>query len=129
MPAKKKQSPSNLPAYKELLAQVKERVRTAQYEALKVVNTELVTLYWDIGKNIATKQMDSEHGASIAEALAADLRREFPGISGFSRRNVFYMREFYLLYALDERVQPLVAQIAWSHNRVIKITKLMEGLE
>lgn len=107
------------PDYTRLLAEVKERVRSAQYAALKAVNTELVGLYWDIGRMIVERQRDAEHGAAIAEQLSHDLRAEFPGISGFSRRNVFYMREFYLLYRDDQRVQPLVAQIGWTHNLVI----------
>jgi predicted nuclease of restriction endonuclease-like (RecB) superfamily len=108
-----------LPDYNRFLAEIKERVRSAQYNALKVVNTELVSLYWDIGRMIVERQTDSTHGAAIAELLAADLRAEFPGIAGFSRRNVFYMREFYLCYRADERVQPLVAQIGWSHNLAV----------
>ena len=113
-----KKSPAD-PDYAHLLAEVKERVRSAQYAALKAVNTELVGLYWDIGKMIAERQRDAEQGSAIAEQLSNDLRAEFPGIGGFSRRNVFYMREFYLLYRDDERVQPLVAQIGWTHNLVI----------
>ena len=105
--------------YPRLLSEIKDRIRTAQYEALKAVNKELVGLYWDIGRMIVERQADTDHGASIAEQLGADLRAEFPGITGFSRRNVFYMREFYLLYRDDERVQPLVAQIGWSHNLAI----------
>ena len=105
--------------YAVLLAEVKERIHSAQYEALKVVNKELVVLYWDIGKMIVGRQTDAEHGAAIAEQLAADLRQEFPGVSGYSRRNVFYMREFYLAYYDLPKVQPLVAQIGWSHNLII----------
>ena len=105
--------------YVRLLAEVKERVLSAQYEALKAVNTELVGLYWDIGRMIVERQTDAEHGSAIVEQLSNDLRAEFPGISGFSRRNVFYMREFYLIYRDDTRVQPLVAQIGWTHNLVI----------
>lgn len=105
--------------YAQLLAAVKQRVSSAQYAALKAVNTELVGLYWDIGRMIVERQADAEHGSAIAERLSGDLRAEFPGISGFSRRNVFYMREFYLLYRDDERVQPLVAQIGWTHNLII----------
>jgi len=107
------------PDYAHLLAEVKERIRFAQYEALKAVNKELVGLYWDIGRMIVERQRDAEHGTAITEQLSNDLRTEFPGISGFSRRNVFYMREFYLLYRDDKRVQPLVAQIGWTHNLVI----------
>ncbi|RZB36133.1 MAG: hypothetical protein SRB2_02484 [Desulfobacteraceae bacterium Eth-SRB2] len=105
--------------YAALLIQVKERVRSAQYEALKAVNKELVGLYWDIGCLIVERQVDSEHGSAIAERLATDLQREFPGTSGFSRRNIFYMREFHLAYRDLPKVQPLVAQIGWSHNLVI----------
>ncbi|WP_027191925.1 PDDEXK nuclease domain-containing protein [Fundidesulfovibrio putealis] len=107
------------PDYTHLLIEVKERVRSAQYAALKAVNTELVGLYWDIGRMIVERQRNAEHGTAIAEQLSNDLRTEFPGVSGFSRRNVFYMREFYLLYRDDKRVQPLVAQIGWTHNLVI----------
>ncbi len=105
--------------YPRLLTEIKERIRSAQYEALKAVNKELVGLYWDIGRMIAERQADAKHGSAIAEQLSKDLRAEFPGVSGFSRRNIFYMREFYLLYRNDERVQPLVAHIGWTHNLVI----------
>lgn len=107
------------PGYAHLFSEVKDRIRSAQYAALKAVNTELVGLYWDIGRMIVERQTDAEHGTAIAEQLSNDLQAEFPGIRGFSRRNVFYMREFYLLYCDDTRVQPLVAQIGWTHNLVI----------
>jgi predicted nuclease of restriction endonuclease-like (RecB) superfamily len=105
--------------YIELLAKVKERVRSAQYAALRAVNKELVGLYWDIGRMIAERQIDARHGAAIAEHLAADLQQAFPGVHGYSRRNVFYMREFYLAYHELPKVQPLVAQIGWTHNLII----------
>lgn len=105
--------------YAALLAEVKERVRSAQYAALKAVNTELVGLYWDIGRLIVSRQVDAAHGTAIAEQLAADLRQEYPGVSGYSRRNVFYMREFYLAYRDRPKVQPLVAQIGWTQNLIV----------
>ncbi|NCC05531.1 MAG: DUF1016 family protein, partial [Proteobacteria bacterium] len=114
--------------YVHLLAEVKTRIRNAQYEALKAVNRELVGLYWDIGRMIVERQTDARHGSAIAERLAEDLRSEFPGISGFSRRNIFYMREFYVLYHNDDRVQPLVAQIGWSHNLAI-LQRCKDALE
>lgn len=80
--------------YARLLVEIKERVRSAQYAALKLVNKELVGLYWDIGKMIIEKQFDADRGSAVVEQLARDLREEFPGVTGFSRRNVFYMREF-----------------------------------
>ncbi len=110
----------NMPSdYAGLLAEVKERVRAARYAALKAVNKELVGLYWDIGRMIAERQANGAYGDAIVEQLAHDIRVEFPGVSGFSRRNVFYMREFYLLYRDLPKVQPLVAQIGWTHNLLI----------
>ncbi|WP_349244718.1 PDDEXK nuclease domain-containing protein [Anaerobaca lacustris] len=114
--------------YGRLLAEIRERVRSAQYEALRVVNKELVALYWDIGRMIVERQKDAVHGAAIAERLAEDLRGEFPGMGGFSRRNIFYMREFYTVYRGNRKVQPLVAQIAWTHNLVI-IQRCKDPLE
>ena len=105
--------------YPVLLSEIKERIRSAQYEALKAVNKELVGLYWDIGQKIVVRQANGGGGKGVVEKLSEDIRAEFPVITGFSRRNVFYMRDFYLLYRHDEKVQPLVAQIGWSHNLAI----------
>ena len=114
--------------YAHLLAEVKERVRSAQYAALKAVNTELVGLYWDIGRMIAERQEKSGWGRSVVENLSADLRREFPGVAGFSVQNLWYMRQFYLEYSGHEKLQPLVGEIAWAHNLVI-MSKCKDSLE
>jgi len=105
--------------YAALLSEVKERVRSAQYEALKAVNKELVTLYWDIGKLIAERQNREGWGKSVVERLANDLQNEFPGVKGFSVQNLWYMRQFYLEYCDNEKLQPLVGEISWSKNLVI----------
>ncbi len=105
--------------YATLLAEVKERIRAAQYEALRAVNKELIALYWDIGRMIVTRQKDESWGRSVVEKLAADLRNDFPGLTGFSARNLWYMRTFYATYSQSERLQPLVAEIGWTHNLII----------
>jgi len=105
--------------YARLLAEVKERVRAAQYAAFRAVNKELVVLYWDIGRMISKRQVTGMHGDAAVEQLASDLRMEFPGVGGFSRRNVFYMREFYIAYRDLPKVQPLVAQIGWTQNLIV----------
>lgn len=118
-----------LPAdYAVLLAEVKERVRSAQYEALKAVNKELVALYWDIGKLIAERQNREGWGKSVVERLANDLQNEFPGVKGFSVQNLWYMRQFYLEYCDNEKLQPLVGEIGWSHNLII-IQRCKDPLE
>ncbi|NEN94985.1 MAG: DUF1016 domain-containing protein [Moorea sp. SIO3I7] len=105
--------------YRQLLVEVKERIRQAQYQSLKAVNKELITLYWDIGRLIVTRQQGETWGKSVVEQLAKDLQAKFPGISGFSVRNIWNMRNLYLTYSQNEKLQPMVAEIAWSHNLVI----------
>ena len=85
-------------------AQLKESLA-----ALRAVNKELVGLYRDIGRLIVERQQDAKYGAAIAERLADDLRNAFPDVGGFSRRNVFYMRESCLLHCDDA---PAVASAA-----------------
>lgn len=106
-------------SYTVLLTEVKSRIRSAQYEALKTVNRELISLCWDIGKMIVKRQKGNTWGRGIVERLAKDLQMEFPGIQGFSVRNIWNMRKFYVSYYRNKKLQPLVAEISWSHNLVI----------
>jgi len=105
--------------YETFLAEIKERIRQSQYDALKAVNKELIKLYWDIGKMIVEKQKKYGWGKSIVENLARDLQKEFPGMRGLSSRNLWYMRDFYLTYKDKPKLQPLVAEISWTHNIII----------
>ena len=114
--------------YNQLLADVKERIRSAQYAALKAVNTELVGLYWDLGRMIVERQNQAAWGTSVVEQLSQDLRREFPGVTGFSVQNLWYMRQFYMEYREHEKLQPLVGEIAWAHNLAI-MSKCKDPLE
>ena len=117
---KRKKDNLNLPKdYAGLLALVKERVRSAQYAALKAVNTELVGLYWDIGRMIVERQDAEGWGKAVVENLAADLRAEFPGVGGFSASNLWRMKGFFEAYQGVEKLAPLVREIGWSHNIVI----------
>jgi predicted nuclease of restriction endonuclease-like (RecB) superfamily len=114
--------------YHDLLAALKERIRGAQYEALRAVNKELLALYWDIGRLIVERQEGQGWGRSVVEQLARDLQAEFPGVSGFSARNIWYMRTLYLDYKDREKLQPLVAEIGWTHNLII-MEKCADDLE
>ena len=107
------------PDYAALLNEIKERVRSSQYEALKAVNKILSSLYWDIGRLIIERQANSPWGKSVVEQLAKDLQIEFPGVRGFSTSNLWRMRQFYQTYAKSEKLAPLVREISWSHNIVI----------
>jgi predicted nuclease of restriction endonuclease-like (RecB) superfamily len=105
--------------YEKLLAEIKERVRLAQYEALRKVNKELIGLYWDIGSKIVQRQKELGWGKSVVEKLAIDLQREFPGMRGFSVQNLWYMRQFYLAYSEHSKLQPLVGEISWTKHLII----------
>jgi predicted nuclease of restriction endonuclease-like (RecB) superfamily len=114
--------------YAALVAEIKSRIRTAQYEALRAVNKELIDLYWNIGKLIAERQQGASWGFSVVEQLSTDIRQEFPAIQGFSARNIWYMRNFHLAYSHSQKLQPLVAEIGWSHNLAI-FEKCKDDLE
>mgnify|MGYP001309314283 FL=1 len=105
--------------YPGLLTEIKERIRSAQYEALKAVNKELVGLYWDIGRMIVERQDVEGWGKAVVEQLAADLRTEFPGVGGFSASNLWRMKAFFEAYTGLEKLAPLVREIGWSHNLAI----------
>ena len=110
--------------YDLFLKDLKERVRRAQLRASLAVNRELVLLYWSIGRDILTRQKEQGWGAKIVERLAADLRREFPEVTGFSPRNLTYMRAFAEAWPDEPFVQQLVAQIPWGHNvRILDYVK------
>ena len=102
--------------YFTFLSDVKNRIKQAQYDALKAVNKELINLYWDIGKMIIEKQKTYNWGKSVVENLANDLQKDFPGIKGFSAQNLWYMRQFYTHYNGNSKLQPLVGEISWTKN-------------
>ncbi|MBI2252422.1 MAG: DUF1016 domain-containing protein [Armatimonadetes bacterium] len=114
--------------YNNFLKEIKQRIRSAQYDALKAVNKELINLYWDIGKMIVKQQKRRGWGKSIVENLALDLQKEFLGMQGFSVRNIWYMRNFFVLYSQSPKLQPMVAEIGWTHN-VIIMEKCKDNLE
>ena len=102
----------------DFIAEIKQKIRSAQYEALKVVNTQLVNLYWEIGKSIAEKQTEG-WGKAIVPELSKELQNEFPGVSGFSTTNLWLMAQFYTEYHSVEFLQPLVGEISWTKHVAI----------
>ncbi len=99
--------------------EIKNKILSSQYEALKKVNKELIDLYWSIGKNIVEKQQQHNWGKSVVKNLSLELQKEFVGIKGFSERNLWNMRTFYIEYKENKKLQTLSAQIGWSHNVLI----------
>lgn len=135
--------------YKEWLNELKARILNSQLKAAASVNSELIRLYWDIGKMIVEKQKLSQWGDKLIDQLAQDLRADFPETGGFSRSNLFYIRQFYLFYNQNDQLveqavrlikngiveQPvrqlrLITQVPWGHNVIIlkKIKDQKEAL-
>lgn len=119
--------------YKKFITSLKTKIRSAQIKGAIAVNKELIKLYWDLGKDIVEKQELEGWGSKVLEKVAKDLQNEFPGVEGFSRSNIFYIRSFYVAYA---KVQQLVGQfealpifsIPWGHN-VLLIQKIKDTNE
>lgn len=105
--------------YANWLADLKQRIQSAQLRATLSVNRELVLLYWQIGHDILERQQAQGWGAKVIDQLAKDLTIAFPDMKGFSRRNLLYMRSFAEKWPGLEFVQQAVAQIPWGHNILI----------
>ena len=101
--------------YEAFLVELKERIRTAQLRAAIAVNRELVLLYWQTGRDILLRQKEHGWGSKVIDRLSADLRRPFPGVEGFSPRNLKYMRAFAEAWPEESIVQEALAQITWYH--------------
>jgi predicted nuclease of restriction endonuclease-like (RecB) superfamily len=105
--------------YERFVEGIKSRIRTAQIKAALAANAELVLHYWEIGREILANQKREGWGAKIIDRLAADLQREFPKLSGYSARNLKYMRAFAEAWPDRAIVQQLAAQIPWGQNCVL----------
>ena len=123
---KKKNEISNIltKEYVKILSNIKKRIQTTQIKAAAAANTELIRLYWSIGKTIVEKQKDHGWGSKFLEQLAKDLQNSFPGVGGFSRANLFRMQAFYRVYQIV--AQPVrqfealpISRIPWGHNVLI----------
>lgn len=122
-------------SYALLLKDIKNQIQTARIKASLSVNQELIKLYWDIGRQIVEKQEEAGRGSGLVEKLAKDLQNSFPGIKGFSRTNLFRIRQFYLLceklipqaggQLAHDHIPLELLTIPWRHN-VALIDKLKD---
>lgn len=106
-------SPDN---YRRFLQSLKDRICSAQVKAALAVNQELILLYWQIGREILDRQQQEGWGTKVIDRLAKDLKRDFPEMTGFSARNLKYMRAFADAYPDGQLVQQVLSQIPWGHN-------------
>ena len=119
MPVPKQEISTTTPdGYPALLAEVKDRVRMAHITAARRVNSELVLMYLRLGQLILDRQIDEGWGTNVLGRLAKDLRAEFPGQRGFSRRNLHYCRQAAKVFA-GAKVQQVAALLPWGHIMVL----------
>ena len=120
--------------YRQGLEDIKRRIQSAQTRAVLAANTELLQLYWDIGRQLAQWQKERDWGTAVVEQMATDLQSAYPGIKGFSRPSLFAMRQFYAFlsprFGQFEFVSQPVRQIPWGHIRtlLVKVKSVDEAL-
>lgn len=105
--------------YQPFLDRIVSKIQSARYEMLKSVSKQTVLLYWEIGRSVSEQMQNAGWGKSIVEQLSKDLQREYPGIRGFSSRNIWRMKTFYEAYKENGKLPPLVAEIGWAQNCLI----------
>ncbi len=103
------------PAFREIVG----LIQSARRRAFQAVNTELIELYWRVGEYISGKLATAAWGEGVVDELARYIALRHPDIKGFTRRNLFRMRQFYETYHADTKVSPLVTQLPWTHNLLI----------
>ena len=94
-------------------------IDAARQRACQAVNTALIELYWQIGEHISRKIAAAEWGDGVVDRLAVHIARTHPGLRGFTRRNLFRMRQFYEAYQPSELVPALLTQMPWTHHLII----------
>lgn len=102
--------------YGDWLADLKGKIRQARLQASLAVNSELIALYWRLGRDILDRQARDGWGGKVVERLATDLRAEFPEMRGLSRANLLYMRAFAEALPDPEIVQRVVGRLPWGQN-------------
>lgn len=94
-------------------------IENAKGRALKAVNSELINMYWEVGKYLSELCAESSFGDKVIDEVAAYISKAAPAIKGFNRRGLYRMKQFYETYKDDEFVTPLVTQISWTNHLMI----------
>ena len=100
-------------------SEITRLIDSARQRAYQAVNTTLIELYWQVGAYLSGKIGAAEWGEGVVEQLAQHLASTQPGLKGFTRRNLFRMRQFYEAYPEPQLVTALLTQLPWTHNLII----------
>ncbi len=113
-------TPDSTDSVESSFAEVVGLIEQARQRAYQAVNSELVVLYWRIGEFISAKLAAAVWGEGVVDRLAQHLARKMPGQRGFTRRNLFRMRQLFEAYSTaDKKVTALLTQLPWTHNLII----------
>ncbi len=104
---------------KKQFLEIIELIRKARENAIKSVNNELISLYWDVGSYVSEKIKRDEWGESVVTKLAVYIKNNNPELKGFSDKNLWRMKQFYETYRRDEKLSPLVRELSWTNNLLI----------
>lgn len=127
------------PEYKNWIAELSKRYRSAQIQAAVAINKEMLQFYWELGKEIVARQWENQYGKGFFEKLSKDLKEAIPEAKGLSSRNLRYIEHFYKLYSSilppvvaksDEpnlppvvanfgMIENLVFRVPWKHHRLL----------
>lgn len=113
------QTTPNLPLDDKRFAEAASLISTARQRAVQAVNIELIDLYWRVGAYISAKLETAEWGDGVVDQLARYLAQTQPGLRGFTRANLFRMRQFYEAYRNEPLLAALVRQLPWTHNLIV----------
>ena len=94
-------------------------IKESRNKAIKAVNIEMITLYWNVGEYINKKIEDTDWGQSVVKELADHILKTEPEIKGFSDKNLWRMNQFYEAYKGFPKLSTLLREISWSHNLTI----------
>src|SRR5690606_20032021 len=92
-------------------AEITRLIESARKQAYQAINTALIELYWQVGAHLSAKIKAAEWGEGVVEQLAQHLASTQPGLKGFTRRNLFRMRQFYEAYPDQQLVTALLTQL------------------
>lgn len=121
--------PKSVKNQKQQFHAVLVQIQQAQQKVYQQVNTALVELYWNIGKNISHQVHKGEWGKGVVAELATYIRSKEPHLKGFGDKNLWRMKQFYETYQSDNKLATLWRVLSWSHNRRIMTIKTMEERE
>jgi predicted nuclease of restriction endonuclease-like (RecB) superfamily len=105
-------APSNFNSILSLIKTAKERI-------VKTVNTEIIDLYWQIGKEVSEKTKNGGWGKSVVEELSKHIAANFGNMRGFSPQNIWRMKQFYETYKDSEILSALLRELSWTNNLLV----------